>query len=260
MKDPAMSLGALDAALVTNPQGSAPVVIVCEHASNAIPAALDGLGVSPEAAVSHAAWDIGALDLARRLSRRLDAPLVAGGVSRLVYDCNRPPEARDAIPTRSEIHDIPGNAGLDDAGRMQRVSQVYEPFHATLAALLAARPDPRVLVTVHSFTPVYNGQTRDVELGLLHGPDDRLARAMLAHAPQTGWLSALNAPYGPQDGVLHTLELHAAPGRMLNVMIELRNDLLSDPLDAERAGDRLAGLLSAALGDLGLGLGSGASE
>jgi predicted N-formylglutamate amidohydrolase len=240
------------AVAVSNPGGRAPIVLVCEHASRTIPPALDGLGLGPVAAQSHVAWDIGALDLARGLSERLDAPLVAGRLSRLVYDCNRPPEAHDAIPARSEVFEIPGNQDLPQAERARRTALVYEPFHDALATLLAARTRPTVLVTVHSFTPVYNGTPRDVELGLLHGDDDRLARSMLVHTGQTGWLCALNAPYGPQDGVLHTLDRHAAPQGMLNVMIELRNDLIRDQQGVGAAAVRLSALLGTALADLGV--------
>ncbi|QIE43184.1 N-formylglutamate amidohydrolase (plasmid) [Rhodobacteraceae bacterium SC52] len=237
---------------VTNQHGGGRVVLACEHASAFVPPFLNGLGLDKEAAVSHAAWDIGALDVAKGLAERLDAPLVAGRLSRLVYDCNRPPDAPDAIPARSEIFEVPGNRDLSDADRLLRVTHVYRPFHETLAAVIAERPNPTVLVTMHSFTPVYNGKSREVELGLLHGKDDRLARSMLVHTGQTGWLSALNQPYGPKDGVLHTLDRHAEPAGLLNVMIELRNDLLLTPEDIQGAIERISAVLNVALDDIGM--------
>ena len=92
--------------MVKNTNGSSSIVIVCEHASSDIPASFNSLGVSQEARKSHAAWDPGALAVAIRLSEQLDAALIAGAVSRLVYDCNRPPDAPDAMPSKSEIFDI----------------------------------------------------------------------------------------------------------------------------------------------------------
>lgn len=237
---------------VTNHKGGGRVILACEHASRFVPPFLDGLGLDPKAALSHAAWDIGALYVAKGLAKRLDAPLVAGRISRLVYDCNRPPHADDAIPARSEAFDVPGNHDLTEADRASRVTHVYDPFHDALSAVIAERQNPSVLVTMHSFTPIYNGKHREVELGLLHGTDDRLARSMLVHTGQTGWLSALNQPYGPKDGVLHTLDRHAIPAGLLNVMIELRNDLLLEPSDIQIAVDRLAAVLNAALEDLGI--------
>ena len=87
-----------DAVTTLGPKGPAPVLILCEHASNAFPAEFGTLGLDDDARRSHAAWDPGALDIARRLSDAWAAPLVHSNVSRLIYDCNRPPEAPDAMP------------------------------------------------------------------------------------------------------------------------------------------------------------------
>jgi len=255
------SLNVGPVAETVNADGRSALLLVCEHASHAIPAALDGLGLSDAAARSHAAWDIGARALACGLSDRLDAPLVAGLVSRLVYDCNRAPDAPDAILSRSEAFDVPGNAVLTQAARAARVVQVYDPFHAAVTHAcdrLAERcpaPAAPVFVTVHSFTPVYAGKPRSVELGLLHGTDDRLARAMLARSAQTGWQCALNQPYGPADGVLHMIDRHATARGWVNVMIEVRNDLIDTPDGVETVAERLAALLRDGIADLGLDAG-----
>jgi predicted N-formylglutamate amidohydrolase len=234
------------AAEVINPQGNAAICLVCEHASAFIPAPLMDLGVSPEHRQSHAAWDIGGRDLAVALSERLDAPLVASRVSRLVYDCNRPPSAPGAFPERSEIVDVPGNVGLDAAARAARVAEVYDPFRTLLSSTLDGFTTPPVLVTIHSFTPIWFGQPRSVELGLLHDADDRLARAMLANRPD-GLDAQLNAPYSVTDGVTHTLREHAIPRGLQNVMIEVRNDLISDASGVARFTDILSTMLTKAL-------------
>ncbi|MEV8466805.1 N-formylglutamate amidohydrolase [Fluviibacterium sp. DFM31] len=246
--NPLLSGAESPACALHRPEGRSAVVLACEHASNAIPASLNGLGLAPADRTSHAAWDIGAQDLSLALSQRLDAPLVLSRVSRLVHDCNRPVGAPDAIPARSEVIEVPGNRDLTAEARRQRETEVHAPFHALLAEVLAAHPVPPVLVTVHSFTPVYHGTPRAVELGFLHGPDDRLARAMLSAVRDvSGLQSALNAPYGPSDGVLHTLEVHALPQERLNVMIEVRNDLLRTPAQCAAMADTLAAALAVAL-------------
>ncbi len=227
------------AACALNPQGRRPAVLVCEHASRRIPAALNGLGLSAEAAVSHAAWDIGALDLSRALAEALDCPLVHSTISRLVYDCNRPPDSAGAMPQTSEVFDIPGNRGLSAPQRAARVHEVYEPFRTLLSETLDTRPEPQVLVTIHSFTPVYNGAPRAVELGLLHDADDRAAHTMLRHATGSGLRVALNEPYSATDGVTHTLREHGIARGIPNVMIEVRNDLIDTP----KGLDRIAGIL-----------------
>ena len=241
-----------------NRGGAGGLVLVCEHASRTIPPALGALRLTEAAARSHAAWAVGARALACGLSEAFAAPLVAARLSRLVLDCNRPPDAPDAIPARSEVFDVPGNVGLAAADRAARVAQVYDPFHAAVTAAcdrLAARTSTPAFVTVHSFTPVYRGLPRSVQLGLLHGRDDRLARRMLARAAETGWQSALNQPYGPADGVLHTIDRHATARGWVNVMIELRNDLIDTPDGVAAALPRLAALLRHGLADLGIHIG-----
>lgn len=223
-----------------NPGASSSIVLVCEHASAVIPREFRGLGLSGAALHSHIAWDPGAMAVARAMARRLDAVLMASDVSRLVYDCNRPPQAEDAMPARSEVFDIPGNKDLSDEERRDRTARYYEPFRAGLASILTETSEP-ILVTIHSFTPVYHGQNRAVEIGILHDKDTRLADAMLASAPEYCDLNVQrNAPYGPGDGVTHTLKTHAVPHGHLNVMIEIRNDLIAAPDAQEQVGDMLA--------------------
>ena len=108
------------AVTVENAAGTSPVLLVCEHASLTLPASLGTLGLSAEALTAHIAWDPGALAVARKLSGRFDAALVFQNFSRLVYDCNRPPESPDAMPVVSEIFEIPGNRNIG-AGERQDV-------------------------------------------------------------------------------------------------------------------------------------------
>lgn len=210
-------------------------LIVCEHASNHIPDALDNLGLPEALRRSHIAWDPGALDLAERLAAMLGAPLVAGRLSRLLYDCNRPPEAPDAVPETSEVHEVPGNRALAPEARAARVTGIYQPFKAALAQEIARhRASLEALVTVHSFTPVYRGARREVEIGLLHGTDSRFVDRMLDLAPESGGrVLRRNEPYSATDGVTHTLEIHGNSNGLLNVMIEVRNDLLDSPAGVE---------------------------
>ncbi len=241
---------------VVNAGGASPILLVCEHASNAIPERYDMLGIEPEVAVSHVAWDPGAYDISRGLSERLDATLVAARVSRLVYDCNRPPESPAAMPDKSEIFEIPGNQDLSDAQKRERVENVYQPFRDGLAEVIRASAEPRLLVTIHSFTPVYHGAQRDVHIGILHNEDTRLADAMLASAANFTTLDVRrNEPYGPQNGVAHTLIEHGERNGLLNVMIEIRNDLLAAEPDRVIIADLLAKWLAAACADLSASLG-----
>lgn len=248
---------------VSNEHGAAPLVLVCEHASNLIPAEFGTLGLGHEELAGHVAWDPGAAWVSESLSRQLDAPLIAAGVSRLVIDCNRPPEHPGAMPELSERTAIPGNRGLSPADRAARVAAFYDPFHAAIERVLDARAasgERPGLVTIHSFTPVFLGQPRAVELGIVHDADTRLADGLIDLAVAAGGLAVRrNEPYGPADGVTHTLKRHGLARGLPNAMIEIRNDLLADDGlaggAAGRMADRLAALLTAALARLGFALG-----
>lgn len=234
-------------AIVTNLKVPAPLVLVCEHAVNFIPEEFHSLGVSEEVIRSHVAWDPGAIEVALHLSRLLNAPLVHSGVSRLVYDCNRPPSAPDAMPAKSEIFDIPGNLDLSQEERDARTSRYYEPFRLALARTLKDAGSP-VMVTIHSFTPVYKGQLRETDIGILHDTDRRLADALLScAAAHTDLKVDRNLPYGPEDGVTHTLREHAEKDGLLNVMFELRNDRIMTAEDQRAMSMMLARWLKDAL-------------
>lgn len=227
------------------------VVLVCEHASNAIPPRWGDLGLTDEQRRAHIAWDPGALGVARGLAARLGAVLVHAPVSRLVYDCNRAPDMAGAMPARSEIHDIPGNASIAPAERAERTAAVYVPFHDGLHALLMdriARGLAPVIVTIHSFTPVYHGMPRAVEFGVIHDADPALPRAILREAKrQTALRAEMNEPYSAQDDVTHTLRLHATPYGLPNAMLEIRNDLIATPAAEAAMADRLAPVIAAAV-------------
>jgi len=242
----------IEAVKTLGPDGPAPVLLLCEHASNAFPDAFGTLGLDAATRTSHAAWDPGALALAARLSSALSVPLVHGTVSRLVYDCNRPPDAPDAIPARSELHEIPGNRDLTEAARAARVAAVYTPFVAAVDAAVA-RAAPQAIVTIHSFTPVYFGKPRSVEIGILYDRDTQLADALLSE-DWGGRKVRGNEPYGPQDGVTHSLKLHGVARGLPNAMIEVRNDLLDDPVSREAVFRLISRNLAHALDRFGIGL------
>ncbi|ACI55906.1 N-formylglutamate amidohydrolase [Rhizobium leguminosarum bv. trifolii WSM2304] len=231
--------------------GRSPVLLVCEHASNVLPAHFGDLGLPSEALLSHIAWDPGALSVARGISEGLDATLVFQRFSRLIYDCNRPPNSPGAMPEASEIYAIPGNTDLTAEERLARTDALYVPFHDAIRGLIRdrrARGQDSIIVTIHSFTPVYHGRERAVELGILHDEDSRLADRMLEAAAEAPlYRTERNQPYGPEDGVTHTLILHGLSNGLCNVMIEVRNDLITDDVGQGVMADYLKGLLQQSL-------------
>jgi predicted N-formylglutamate amidohydrolase len=227
--------------LLVNGSGASSIVLVCEHAGNRLPRALGNLGLSPEQLEMHIAWDIGAEGVARLLSKLLDAPLALQRYSRLAYDCNRPPESPGAIPEISETTAIPGNKDLGAEQKLQRVRGIYWPFHHGLSDFLdrrAVEGRKTAIVTIHSFTRIYKGKERGVELGLLHDRDAKMALQLLKAFANVK--AALNEPYGPKDGVMHTTALHADARGLPSVMIEIRNDLIASTRGQEEWAQRLS--------------------
>lgn len=239
-----------EAAELHNAESAGPFLFVCEHAANAFPESFGTLGLDAAARAAHIAWDPGALGVARGLADRLGSPLVAATISRLVYDCNRPPDAAAAMPARSEVYDIPGNHGLDSPARLARTEAVYLPFQAALtgqlARMLACGRRP-VLVTVHSFTPLWFGVPRAVQFGVIHDRDAGFARALVEAARGLALRTELNQPYSAADGVAHTLRLHATPHGLPHAMLEIRNDLIADTATQQAMAERLAPILRDAL-------------
>ncbi|PRX11608.1 UNVERIFIED_ORG: putative N-formylglutamate amidohydrolase [Martelella mediterranea] len=237
--------------IVERASGQSRIMLICEHAGRAIPERLGDMGLAADLLESHIAWDPGALAVAKLLSAALDATLVHQRFSRLVYDCNRPPEAADAIPDVSEIYEVPANSGLGPVARAERAEALYLPFHERIDTLLDERAHAgrkAIIVTVHSFTPVFKGKKRDVEIGILHDRDRRLADCMLERAGAAGGYDVRrNEPYAPVDGVTHTLRRHALQPGLLNVMIEIRNDLIADAAGQGAVAGFVAGLLSECL-------------
>ncbi|MCJ8298689.1 MAG: N-formylglutamate amidohydrolase [Pseudomonadales bacterium] len=168
--------------------------------------------------------------MARALSDSLDAALVAQRYSRLLYDCNRPPNEPSAIPQLSEETEIKGNAGLSVEAREYRVERIYEPFHDAISAQIAARKAAgrnTIVVSIHSFTPIYLGRQRAVQLGIISDTDNPFADAFYQQARKNkAYDIRINEPYGPSDPVLHLVTRHAEEHQLASIMLEIRNDLL----------------------------------
>jgi len=227
------------------------VLLLCEHASNFIPGHYRSLGLNEFDSVRHIAWDVGALGLARQLSALLDAPLAHATYSRLLLDLNRDVSAIDSIVEHSEDTSIPGNIGLPEAERHLRQSGLYQPFHQEVDALINSRlADGRhtAVVSLHSFTPHYNGVMRPWHVGVISQDDRALADAMLASLrSEAGLVVGDNEPYGPQDGVFHSVGRHGQARGLPCAMIEVRNDLLADGAAQRRWAERLQRALLPAL-------------
>jgi predicted N-formylglutamate amidohydrolase len=226
---------------------SSGVLILCDHASNAIPAEFGGLGLPETEFCRHIAYDIGAADVTRSLARRLGAPAILTRFSRLLIDPNRGRDDPTLVMRLSDGAVVPGNARLSDADIQTRIARFYDPFDAAVTAAIdasLAAGVPPVIVTVHSFTPIWRGRPRPWHVGILWDADERFARPLLAGlSAEEGLVVGDNEPY---DGALagDTIDRHATRRGLANALIEIRQDLIATRAGAEDWAERFARLLA----------------
>jgi predicted N-formylglutamate amidohydrolase len=234
-----------------NEGGASACVLLCEHASNFIPAAYRDLGLPPEELSRHIAWDIGAAGVAGRLSSLLDAPLFLSHHSRLLIDLNRPFHAPSSIPEVSEATPIPGNRGLEAAERARRQATYFTPFHDRVSAFLDRRQAagvPTAVVGMHSFTPVYLGERRRWHTGVLFGRAERFARALVSQlSVDPALVVGANEPYEVTDDTDYTVPVHGDRRGLPAVLLEVRQDLLATEEGQRDWATRLAAALEACL-------------
>jgi predicted N-formylglutamate amidohydrolase len=229
------------------------LILVCDHASNRLPAALDRLGLAEAYLDDHIAWDIGAAGVARRLRDRFDADAVLGTYSRLVVDLNRGLTDSSCMPAISDGILIPGNVGLDARERERRRRALHEPYHEAIETLIERRTvDGRVPVFlgVHSFTPRFHGTQRPWHAGILWDRDPRLALPLLrALRAQEGLYIGDNEPYSGRHTADYSIDRHAECRGIAHAGIEIRQDLIAEPEGQARWAGILGDALEAIMAD-----------
>jgi predicted N-formylglutamate amidohydrolase len=229
------------------PDGASDFVLTADHAGRRIPRRLGDLGLPESELGRHIAWDIGIAGVTEALAGALDAAAVLQVYSRLVIDCNREPEWPSSIPTVSEATRIPGNNALSPEEREARRREIFLPYHREIGELLdrrAAIGRRTVLVAMHSFTPVFKGETRTIDIGILYNRDRRLAAIMLDLLRAEGDLAVGdNAPYAITEASDYTVPTHGERRGLAHVEIEIRQDLIVDAGGQTAWAARLARLL-----------------
>jgi predicted N-formylglutamate amidohydrolase len=227
-----------------NAAGRSPFLLTSDHYGRAIPRILGDLGLPPGELTRHIAWDPGIAGVADALSKHLDAHLIAQRYSRLVIDCNRPPGAPGSIPVISEATVIPGNEGLARDAAQARRRQIFDPYHRRIAEIIRRRlrdSIPTVLVSLHSFTPVYAGIARPWHIGTLYHRDTKLPPLLLKLLrDETDLVVGDNEPYAVSDETDYTIPVHGEARGLMNSGIEIRQDLIAGPAGQRQWADRLA--------------------
>jgi predicted N-formylglutamate amidohydrolase len=234
---------------IFNESGKAAVILICDHASNKFPKAMNSLGLNAAQVEDHIAWDIGAENVARFLARKLDAVLVICGYSRLLIDCNRPVGDPGSILEKSDHVPVPGNQNLTDAGKQLRVDNFFSPYHEAIDGVvnkkINAGDNPAVL-SIHSFTPQMKseGTTRPWHFCIMSEDDDRRLANPFISALRDMNIGVVgdNEPYAGKD-VGYSLRIHAGNRRLMNVGVEIRQDLVDNDQKAQVYANHLAAAL-----------------
>ena len=241
-----------DAAPVETIEGAGrALLLLCDHASNALPAAYGTLGLPPAQLARHIGYDIGAAAVTRYLAARFDAPAILTTFSRLLIDPNRGADDPTLVMRLSDGAIIPGNAAIDAAEIDHRRRTYWQPYReaigARIDAMSAAGPTP-VVLSVHSFTPCWKGQARPWEIGILWDTDPRFAVPLIRALQDAGFSVGDNEPY---DGALEgdTLDAEVTRRGIAGLLIEVRQDLVADLASAQAIADRIASVLERVIED-----------
>jgi predicted N-formylglutamate amidohydrolase len=223
------------------------ILLLCDHASNAIPAEYDDLGLSPPDLLRHIAYDPGAAPVTLGLAEYLAVPAVLSTWSRLLIDANRGEDDPTLVMRLSDGVVVPGNRTVGSAERARRIARFHAPYHAAVTAAIERAKSsgrPPVLISVHSFTPVWRGRLRPWHAGVLSDGDRRAADPLITGLrADAGLMVGDNEPYAgglPGD----TMARHGTARGLAHALIEIRQDLIADDTGVAGWVDRLAPILA----------------
>lgn len=223
------------------------LVILCDHASNQLPASYGTLGLDPAQLARHIAYDIGADAVVRALAAKLDAPAVLSRFSRLLIDPNRGEDDPTLIMRLSDGAVVPGNRHLDTAERDRRLDQFWRPYHQAVSGVVEAcmlAGTPPAIVSIHSFTESWKGAPRPWHVGILWDSDPRLAMPLLeAFRAEGDLIVGENEPYpGSYEG--DCCWQHATARGLPWAVVEIRQDLIREAQGQARWADRVARIIA----------------
>jgi predicted N-formylglutamate amidohydrolase len=238
----------------SGPAAMTGLILLCDHARNAVPPEIGDLGLTPEDMGRHIAWDVGARGVTLGLAARLGAGAVLSTFSRLVIDPNRGEDDPTLVMRLYDGSIIPANRNVDQAEIERRKNAYHRPYHAAVREaideIIEAGETP-VLVSIHSFTPQFKGRAlRPWHIALLWDRDDRLLRPLLARLrAERDLVVGDNQPY---TGRLHgdCMWTHGTNRGLPHVLIEIRNDLIGTPDDQADWAARLAPMIRDAVAEM----------
>ena len=242
-----LSLDDVPPYITLNPNSITPVLLVCDHASNRFPKSLGTMGLDYLDRLSHITVDIGSRATTESLARQLNTTAILCQYSRLIVDCNLNISDNSAYPDKSDGVDIPGNQNLNDNEKEMRESEIYWPYHNAIDTQISRLKRQKVspiIISIHSFTPVFNGNKREWEVGVLWDKDPTTARIFINKLTEAGFLVGDNKPYSGKDPEDFTLDYHAETIGLPHVGIEIRQDLINNDDGVMRISNTLQKVIS----------------
>lgn len=225
------------------PQGG-PFIITCEHASARVPAPLRTTESDRAWLNSHWGHDIGARTISRELVRLTGSRGVFSRFSRLVCDANRAPEQADFIRTDTEGYPLSFNRAVSPEERARRITTYFEPYHAAVDEEVQRRvldsAGDVVLLSVHSFTPVWNHRVRPMDVGVLYADHAPVAERLVTELRREGLETASNKPYSGMEGLIYAAARHGQRHRIVYLELEINQSLCCTPARAIKIARRVA--------------------
>jgi len=223
---------------VTAGRGDARVLLTCEHASAHLPRPWSWHAEDEWLRGTHWAADLGAAELARDLAEEWGATAVLARFSRLLADPNRPEDSPELVRTVAEGREIAMNRAVDARERARRVA-LWQSYHRAVDTTLATHAAPMIFA-VHSFTPLYEGEPRHLEIGVLYDREEALAHELRDALAASAFEVELNEPYSGREGLIYSADRHAHAHGRRALEIEVRQDLCVDDAFRRRLSDALA--------------------
>jgi len=212
------------------------IAITAEHASNALP---EGYTWSESDRAhfvdEHWGWDKGSLDAALHIAKELKCVLVHSLYSRLLLDVNRDLPSDTLFRVSGDGREVDLNRNIDEEEEETRINKYYLSYYKALREV-GIKVQPKYVFCVHSFTPLYEGNPRTLEVGVLVNDSDELGQKVYEEYKKRNHNVAINEPYSGKEGLaaLGAMLYAKVPITREGVEFEFRNDLLTDPVKAEK--------------------------
>lgn len=222
--------------------GEGPYLLTCEHASNRVPAPLRTTPSDREWLQTHWGWDIGIRTVSREIIRQTGSSGIFARFSRLVCDPNRAPDNATLIRCAVEGHVLTFNDNLTIEEVDRRLEKYHAPYHAALDRAVTARrgqPGDMMLLSMHSFTPVFGNEKRSMDVGVLFHPYEGIARRFAKEIEAEGLKVALNEPYSARNGLMYAATRHGTSHNVVHLELEVNQRCIGNAADARKMGTML---------------------